>query len=49
MLAALPAFGDALVNPPDIEWPRLRCSLFFKGDSTKPDHVQVIFVARCRQ
>jgi len=42
MLASFPTFDDGMVNPPGMEWPRLRCFFFFKGDSTKPDHVQVI-------
>ena len=40
MLASFPSFDDGMVNPPDMKWPRLRCFFFFKGGSTKPDHVQ---------
>jgi len=42
MLAALPAFDDGMVTPPDTKWPHLRCFFFFKGNSTKSDHVQVL-------
>jgi len=40
MLAAVPSFDDAMVNPPGMEWPRLCCFFFFKGDSIRPDHFQ---------
>ena len=40
MLVALPAFDHWMVNPPDSECPRLCCFFFFKGDSTRLDHVQ---------
>jgi hypothetical protein len=42
IIKALPDLKDAMVNPPDLEWPRLRCVLSIKNeDLTKPDHVQV--------
>jgi len=40
MFATFPTLNDEIINPPGLEWSRLRCFYFFNGDSTKPDHSQ---------
>jgi len=36
-------YDDAMVNPPGLKWPRLRCFLSFKDeDPTQPDYVRVL-------
>lgn len=42
LIKAVPDLKDATVNPPDLEWSRLRCFLLFKDeDPTKSGHVRV--------
>lgn len=43
MLGDVPNYDDTLVNPPDLDWPRLRCFCFFRdNDVTKPDFMRVL-------
>jgi len=44
MFADMPDYDDRGINPPGLEWPRLRCFCFFKDDEdpTKPDLIRVL-------